>query len=75
VRQQTGLSPKALGRVLRFQRALHLLIAPAAPAPAHVAAICGYYDQAHLHRDFRALAGTSPGQAQAAYLPAPSHQR
>jgi AraC-like DNA-binding protein len=56
-RQQVGLSPKAYGRVLRFQRAMRRL----GEAPlADLAASCGYYDQAHLNRDFRDLAGTTP---------------
>lgn len=59
-RQQVGLSPKAFGRVLRFQRAVRLLTAPARPTLAEIAAACGYFDQAHLNRDFRDLAGTTP---------------
>ena len=59
-RQQVGLSPKAFGRVLRFQRAVRLLHAPAHPTFAAIAAACGYFDQAHLNRDFRELAGATP---------------
>ena len=59
-RQQVGLSPKAFGRVLRFQRAVDLLRAPAPPALAEIAASCGYFDQAHLNRDFRDMAGATP---------------
>ncbi|OLB75141.1 MAG: hypothetical protein AUI14_21795 [Actinobacteria bacterium 13_2_20CM_2_71_6] len=56
-RQQVGLSPKAYARVLRFQRAVALL--PTRPL-AQVADVCGYFDQAHLNRDFRDLAGCTP---------------
>jgi AraC-like DNA-binding protein len=59
-RQQVGLSPKAFGRVLRFRRAVDLLHAPARPPLAEIAAACGYFDQAHLNRDFRELAGATP---------------
>lgn len=59
-REQVGLAPKALARVLRFRRALRMLGGPAASL-SDVALRCGYFDQAHLNRDFRAFTGTSPG--------------
>ncbi|MBY8878948.1 AraC family transcriptional regulator [Actinacidiphila acidipaludis] len=59
-RQQIGLSPKTASRVLRMQRVLRMLTAGAAPSA--VAAACGFYDQAHLHRDVRAMTGSSPGE-------------
>ena len=46
--------------MLRFQRAVGLLHAPARPTFAAIAAACGYFDQAHLNRDFRELAGATP---------------
>lgn len=57
-RSQAGLTPKVMGRVLRFQRAVDLLTGGTRPADA--AAAAGYYDQAHLNREFRALAGCTP---------------
>ncbi|WP_084964725.1 AraC family transcriptional regulator [Thermoactinospora rubra] len=54
-----GLAPKAAARLIRFDRALALL--RGGMPPAEVAAACGYYDQAHLNRDFRAFAGGPPG--------------
>ncbi|MFF2350672.1 helix-turn-helix domain-containing protein [Kitasatospora sp. NPDC058115] len=60
-RRETGLSPKAAARVIRFDRARRLLAAPGpAPRLAELAASCGYADQAHLAREFRALAGCAP---------------
>jgi AraC-like DNA-binding protein len=71
--RELGLSPKVVGRVVRFDRARRLLTRPARPgAPggiAAVAATCGYYDQAHLTRDFRDLAGMSPTAWLAEQLP------
>jgi len=59
-REQIGLAPKAAARVLRFERAVGLLAAPGGPPWAELAVRCGYYDQAHLNREFRALAGCTP---------------
>jgi transcriptional regulator GlxA family with amidase domain len=61
--------PKIIGRVLRFDRARHLLGRPTRPGLAAVAAACGYYDQAHLTREFRGFAGMSPTAWLAEQLP------
>ena len=59
-RDQVGQPPKAVARLLRFQRVLRLL--DAEPRRwADIAVECGYCDQSHLNRDFRDLAGTTPG--------------
>jgi AraC-like DNA-binding protein len=55
---ELGLPPKALARVLRFQRAVGLL--RAGGDFADVAYTCGYSDQPHFNRDFRELAGVTP---------------
>lgn len=60
-RRSVGLAPKAYARVARFQRVVargehH------GPAWAEIAADEGFSDQAHLSRDFRAIAGMSPGR-------------
>jgi hypothetical protein len=66
VRLLLGLTPKAAARVIRFDRARHLLAGQVAaggrPRLADLAVTCGYFDQAHLARDFRALAGVPPSQ-------------
>jgi AraC-like DNA-binding protein len=68
-RAEIGLTPKAAARVIRFDRARHLLIRQAAADAAEngyrladLAAACGYFDQAHLAREFRSLAGCPPSQ-------------
>jgi AraC-like DNA-binding protein len=58
-REQVGLPPKTVARIMRFDRAVVLLGRHEARL-ADVAFECGYYDQAHLNRDFREFAGTSP---------------
>ncbi len=60
-RAELGISPKAAGRVLRLQRSVRLLRhTGAARDLAAIAHACGYHDQPHLNRDWRALAGCSP---------------
>ncbi len=57
----TGLSPKLLCRVLRFRGALRVARTGEFRTWADVAAECGYYDQAHLIRDFQEFTGSPPG--------------
>jgi AraC-like DNA-binding protein len=64
--EETGLTPKHLSRVLRFQRALRLFRRVPERGWAHLAAECGYYDQAHLIRDFREFAASTPTEVAAA---------
>ncbi len=58
-REQIGLPPKTVARILRFDRAIRSL--GGGTQLADVAFECGYFDQAHMNRDFREFAGTSPG--------------
>lgn len=57
--QEVGVAPKLLCRILRFQRIFHSIRAHDGRW-ATVAADCGYYDQAHLIRDFKQFAGQTP---------------
>jgi AraC-like DNA-binding protein len=74
-RTEIGLGPKEAARVVRFDRARRLLqrragsVGPGTADPgtagltlAGLAASCGYYDQAHLAREFNALAGCPPSR-------------
>src|SRR5690606_11545279 len=60
-RDAVGLTPKTWCRVRRFGRALDRLAADPDIAWAELAAAEGYADQAHFVREFRALAGLTPG--------------
>jgi AraC-like DNA-binding protein len=66
-REQVGVSPKVLGRILRFQRAVALV--GDGSGWAEIAVRCGYYDQAHMVRDFHQFAGASPGEFARRRLP------
>jgi AraC-like DNA-binding protein len=59
-----GLAPKEAGRVFRFDHAKRRIgrAAGAGGRLADLAVECGYYDQAHLAREFRSLAGCPPSQ-------------
>jgi len=59
-RRDVGMGPKAVARVLRFQRALRLL--REGHGLADVAYDCGFADQPHLNREFRTLGGSTPGE-------------
>ncbi|GAA3938474.1 hypothetical protein GCM10023085_19870 [Actinomadura viridis] len=67
-KEQIGLPPKVMARVLRFERALARMAAGGS-GWADIAAGCGYYDQAHLNREFRALSGCTPSELLAAQAP------
>jgi AraC-like DNA-binding protein len=58
-REEIGLPPKTVARIMRFEHAVSLLGRRDAPL-AEVAFECGYYDQAHMNRDFREFAGAPP---------------
>lgn len=67
-REQVGLGPKTFARLLRFDAVRRRIDA----APVHwadIAAECGYSDQAHLARDFRDLAGTTPTEYLSRLIP------
>ena len=58
-----GIGPKRLARIARFQRALRVLDqADPRRRGTITAAACGYADQSHFIREFRALAGCSPAE-------------
>lgn len=59
---EVGLTPKAFSRVVRLQAALWQ-IREGRPL-SETAVVCGYFDQAHMTRDFQQLAAMSPGMWQ-----------
>jgi AraC-like DNA-binding protein len=59
-RGMTGLAPKQYTRMLRFDRVLSQFALEPHQPWVELALQAGYSDQAHLNRDFLAIAGMSP---------------
>ena len=68
-----GLTPKVYARIRRFQRAVRGAAAGSSPSLAALAVSCGFADQPHLNREFRAFAGISPGAYRPLTPDRPSH--
>jgi len=60
-RRAVGLPPKLYCRVLRFRGALDRMAGDRSASWADLALTAGYSDQPHFSREFRELAGLSPG--------------
>ena len=56
---EVGVGPKLLSRILRFQEVFRAVDANKTAWPT-IAIDCGYYDQAHLIKDFRQFAHETP---------------
>ena len=56
--EQVGVSPKMFGRLLRLDQALEQVSKKS--NWAEVAIACGYFDQSHMVRDFRAMTRATP---------------
>lgn len=59
-RERVGMSPKRYARLQRFHRVAALAQRDARIEWAGVAADCGFHDQPHLVREFRAFSGMTP---------------
>lgn len=57
-----GTTPKHFARIVRFLGACRTLRAGQWRHLAEAAHACGYADQAHFNRDFKAFSGVTPGQ-------------
>jgi transcriptional regulator GlxA family with amidase domain len=59
--ERLGLPPKTYSRMIRFSHAYKCKEIAPHTSWTEIAHRCGYFDQAHLARDFRFFAGHSPG--------------
>ena len=58
--KQIGVSPKQLGKVIRLQTALKMLLNKETESLTNIAYESEYFDQAHFIKDFKEFTGTSP---------------
>jgi AraC-like DNA-binding protein len=68
-RREFGVPPKLFARILRFDHAVRQLRRDQVTSWAELADACGYADQSHLTRDFRAFAGSPPASFMRRKLP------
>jgi AraC-like DNA-binding protein len=68
-REHVGVTPKLLARILRFERVIALVDGRTEMGWAEIAQACGYYDQAHMIRDFNQFAGSPPSEFARRRLP------
>lgn len=60
-RAEFGITPKEAARLRRFERSVALVAADRMPL-TDIALHCGWSDHAHMDRDWRVFAGTSPSR-------------
>ncbi len=58
--KQVGISPKQLGKIIRLQAALKMMLQKQGESLTQVAYESEYYDQAHFIKDFKEFTGSNP---------------
>ena len=58
--KEVGISPKHLGRIIRLQAALQLMLHKKGEKLTQIAYESNYYDQAHFIKDFKDFTGINP---------------
>ncbi len=66
--RQVGVSAKSMARIVRLGRVLEGIAAGRGADLVGLALQCGYFDQAHLNRDFRELTGQTPTEYAASMI-------
>ncbi len=59
-REQVGINPKAFARITRFQVLMQAMRQGSPRALTGIALECGFYDQAHFIKEFKAFTGINP---------------
>jgi AraC-like DNA-binding protein len=59
--EYAGASPKQFLRIIRFQHSIHTKARHPEMSLTALSYACGYYDQAHMVKEFKQLSGMTPG--------------
>lgn len=68
--RHVGIAPKTVGKIVRFQATLRMLMRDPERSLTDIALAAGYFDQAHCIRDFKAMTGGVPRSYLGYYPPA-----
>jgi AraC-like DNA-binding protein len=71
--ERTGMGPRELASLARFDRAFHYKLQRPALDWLSIAIACGYYDYQHMARDFRLFAGMTPPRLLETQQSSPEH--
>jgi AraC-like DNA-binding protein len=66
--ERLGLSPKVYSRMIRFSHAYKYKESSPHTSWTEIAHRCGYFDQMHFIRDFKAFAGFTPSMLKEAEI-------
>lgn len=72
-KQQVGITPKLLSRIMRFQKFIALARSSKKMNLADASVSCGYHDQSHFIRDFTKFSGVSPREYLSSSHPLSDH--
>lgn len=61
-KDQTGINPKLLGQIFRFEKAFNYLYNHPSHDILDLVSVLGYYDQAHFNKEFKRFSGMTPGE-------------
>ena len=59
-RQQVGITPKSYLKIIRFQKAISEIEERKKANWTNISQDCGFYDQAHFIKEFKAFSGFTP---------------
>ena len=61
-KDHTGINPKLLGQIFRFEKAYSYLHGHSEEEITNLISILGYYDQSHFNKEFKRFSGMTPSE-------------